>query len=225
MQVREIMIPHSQAAVLREHSDLKEILRVITESAHSRFPVVSKEDPDEVIGIILAKDLLSLVAENRLEKLDIQEMIRPAMFVPESKRLNVLLKEFQASRNHMAIVINEYGGLSGLVTIEDILEQIVGEIDDEHDFEDEYFIKKAGKNQFIVKALTPVEEFNDHFETEFSDEEFDTIGGLVTHHFGHLPVRDELIKIEGLKFKVLSADHRSIRLLEVAPKKAVKSVA
>ena len=225
MQVREIMIPCSQAAMLQEQGTLQDMLRIITESAHSRFPVLSKDDPDEVIGIVLAKDLLTLVAENRLEKLELQDIIRPAVFVPESKRLNVLLKEFQASRNHMAIVINEYGGLSGLVTIEDILEQIVGDIEDEHDFEDEFFIKKTGKNQFMVKALTPIEEFNDHFETQFSDDEFDTIGGVITHHFGHLPSRDESIKIEGFKFKVLSADHRSIRLLEVVPKKAIKTAA
>ncbi len=225
MQVREIMIPRSQAAVLQEDSDVKEVLRIIIDSAHSRFPVVSQDDPDEVLGIVLAKDLLVLVAENRLEKLDIQEIIRPAVFVPESKRLNVLLKEFRANRNHMAIVINEYGGLSGLVTIEDILEQIVGDIEDEHDFEEDYFIKKSGKNQFIVKALTPIEDFNEHFNTDFSDDEFDTIGGVVTHHFGHLPVRDESVKIGGFKFKVLNADHRNIRLLEVVPKKLLKTTA
>lgn len=225
MQVREIMIPCSQAAMLQERGSLQDMLRIITESAHSRFPVLSKDDPDEVVGIILAKDLLTLVAENRLEQLELEEIIRPAVFVPESKRLNVLLKEFQASRNHMAIVINEYGGLAGLVTIEDILEQIVGEIEDEHDFEEEFFIKKTGKNQFVVKAVTPIEEFNDHFNMQFRDDEFDTIGGVVTHHFGHLPSRDESIKIEGIKFKVLNADHRSIRLLEVVPKKIAKATA
>lgn len=216
MQVREIMVPRSQMVAVKAQQPVIEYLPTLIESAHSRFPVLG-DSPDEVIGILLAKDLLALAAGNRLEKADIKELIRPATFIPESKRLYSLLKEFRVNRNHMAIVVNEYGGVAGLVTIEDVLEQIVGEIEDEHDFEDDHLIKPFNTDEFIVKALTPVEDFNEHFNANFSDEEFDTIGGLVVQHFGHLPKREESIHIGSFKFEVLNADNRTIRLLKVKP--------
>ena len=217
MQVREIMIPRTQMVVVKSNQAPKEFLPAIIESAHSRFPVIG-ENPDEVLGILLAKDLLPIAVENKSESVEIKELIRPVTFVPESKRLNVLLKEFRTNRNHMAIVINEYGGIAGLVTIEDVLEQIVGEIEDEHDMEDDYLIKPFnGSSEFVVKALTPVDEFNEHFKSDFSDEEFDTIGGLVMNQFGHLPQRDEAVQIGAFNFHVLNADNRSIRLLKVKP--------
>lgn len=215
MQVREIMIPRTQMAAIRSDANFKEIMEVVIESAHSRFPVLNEENPDEVLGILIAKDLLPLLAHQGNDKINIKELIRPTAIIPESKRLNVLLKDFKTNRNHMAIVVNEYGGVAGLVTIEDVLEQIVGEIEDEHDYEDEYLIKESDNNQFFVKAVTPIDEFNEHFETHFSDSDFDTIGGIVTHQFGHLPQRDEFVRIGDFEFKVLNADKRSIRLLEV----------
>lgn len=217
MHAREIMIPQSQMAVIHLHDDAETILKIVSESAHSRFPVTG-ENHQEVIGILLAKDLLPLASSNQLDKLNIKKLLRPASFVPESKRLNTLLAEFRANRNHMAIVVDEYGGVAGLVTIEDVLEQIVGDIEDEHDFlEDSLFKTVEGENHCIVKALTPLEDFNDYFKTQFDDDEFDTIGGFVTHHFGHLPKRNESIRIMHLAFRVLSADNRTIRLLEVTP--------
>lgn len=214
MQVREIMVPRAQAVMIPIDAKPSDYLEPIIDSAHSRFPVYG-ESKDEVLGILLAKDLLALAAQNRLEKEHLKNLIRPATFVPESKRLNVLLREFRQRRTHMAIVLNEYGAMSGLVTIEDILEQIVGEIEDEHDFEDEYLIKSTDTGEYIVKAVTPIDEFNDYFKTEFSEEDFDTIGGIVMSHFGHLPKRDEVVSIGNLQFKVLNADNRCIRLLEV----------
>jgi magnesium and cobalt transporter len=216
MHAREIMIPQSQMAVIHLHDDPETIFKIVNESAHSRFPVTG-EHHQEVIGILLAKDLLPLASSGKLDKLNIKKLLRPASFVPESKRLNTLLTEFRANRNHMAIVVDEYGGVAGLVTIEDVLEQIVGDIEDEHDLlEDSLFKTVEGENHCIVKALTPLEDFNDYFKTQF-DDEFDTIGGFVTHHFGHLPKRNESIRIEDLAFRVLSADNRTIRLLEVKP--------
>lgn len=219
MKVREVTIPRSQMAVVQVHDSLDNILKIIKESAHSRFPVLG-EDPDEVIGILLAKDLLSLVADGQREKINIKNLLRPAAIVPESKRLNVLLKEFRTNRNHMAIVVDEYGEIAGLVTIEDVLEQIVGDIEDEHDYEEENLIIPADGEDYLVKALTPVDDFNRHFKTRFDDEEFDTIGGIVMHHFGHLPKRNESVEINNLSFKVLNANHRSIRLLQVSPVKS-----
>lgn len=216
MKVREIMVPLSQAVTISIHEKPDEYLQKIIDSAHSRFPVYG-ESKDEIIGILLAKDLLPLASVNRLDKVQLKDLIRPASYVPESKRLNVLLREFRQKRTHMAIVINEYGVMSGLVTIEDVLEQIVGEIEDEHDFEDDYLIKEADDASFIVKAITPIDEFNEHFETSFSEDEFDTIGGIVLNNFGHLPKREESIEIANIRFKVLNADNRAIRLLEVTP--------
>lgn len=218
MQVREIMIPRSQMASIKASSDPRDFLPTIIDCAHSRFPVLG-DDPDEVIGILLAKDLLPLILEPaRMERFAIKDHIRSAMVVPESKRLDSLLREFRISRNHMAIVVNEYGGIAGLVTIEDVLEQIVGEIEDEHDIEeDDYLIKDLDENEYTVKALTPIDDFNEHFDCDFSDDEFDTIGGLVMQKFGRLPGRDESVTLDGYRFTVLSADGRTIRLLRVTP--------
>lgn len=187
------MVPRSQMMSIRSTQTPKEFLPAIIEAAHSRYPVVG-ESLDDVMGVLLAKDLLPLILHNDERPFDIKELLRPATFVPESKRLNVLLREFRANRNHMAIVIDEYGGVAGLVTIEDVLEQIVGDIEDEHDVEEDSYIKPLPSGDFIVKALTPVDAFNDFFGSEFSDEEFDTVGGLVMSAFGHLPKRNEVVE-------------------------------
>lgn len=221
MQVREIMIPRTQIIWVNANEEPQAWLPKITESAHSRFPVIG-ENKDEVLGVLLAKDLLQLIGNNTgLDKFRLKDMLRPATFVPESKRLNVLLKEFRATRNHMAIVIDEYGGIAGLVTIEDVLEQIVGEIEDEHDFDEEdSFIKAIEKDVYMVKALTPIDDFNQAFKTKFSEEDFDTIGGIVMDKFGRLPDCEDIITINKLKFKVVNANSRQIHLLEVTPMKA-----
>jgi len=216
MQVRDIMVPRSQMEVIERDAKLADFLPVIIDSSHSRFPVIG-ESRDEVVGIILAKDLLPFVSHGDGAEFNIREILRPAMIVPESKRLNVLLREFQTSRNHMAIVVDEYGGVAGLVTIEDVLEQIVGEIEDEHDVDDdENNILPAGEGRFTVRALTAIEDFNDHFGSDFSDEEFDTVGGLVMNAFGHMPKRAEQIDLGGWRFIVQRADNRRIYLLEVS---------
>lgn len=215
MQVRDIMIPRSQMVVVEADQTPKEFLPIIISSAHSRFPVVGNSS-DEIIGVLLAKDLLPLLLEEEAASFDINSKLRPMTFVPESKRLNVLLKEFRVNRNHMAIVVDEFGGVAGLVTIEDVLEQIVGEIEDEHDVdEDEGNIRPFDDNAYIVKALTDLEDFDEYFDTNFDSEEFDTIGGIVTQRFGHLPRKDEEITIDGFIFKVLSSENRRIRLLQV----------
>ncbi len=215
MQVRDAMIPRSQMTMVQVNQTPREFLPVIISSAHSRFPVCG-ENPDEVLGILLAKDLLPYMLEGTLDQFDIRQCLRKATFIPESKRLNVLLNEFRGTRNHMAIVVDEYGGIAGLITIEDVLEQIVGEIEDEHDADDDDGnIRPFDDNGFLVKALTPIEDFNAYFDVGFSDDEFDTIGGIVTQHFGHLPAKDEQIEIDGFSFKVLAADNRRLRLLQV----------
>ena len=218
MQVREILIPRSQMVSIRASDDPRDFLPTIIDCAHSRFPVLG-DDPDEIIGILLAKDLLALILEPaRMERFVIKDHVRSAMVVPESKRLDSLLREFRITKNHMAIVVNEYGGVAGLVTIEDVLEQIVGEIEDEHDIDDDdYLIKDLEGDDFTVKAITPIDEFNEHFKTQYRDDEFDTIGGLVMQAFGHLPQREESVDMGNLRFTVLSADGRTIRLLRVAP--------
>lgn len=215
MQVREIMIPRSQMVVVERDADLQDILRIVVDSAHSRFPAVG-ENRDEVVGILLAKDLLPLFLHGEEARFNLRDILRPAVFIPESKRLNVLLKEFRASRNHMAIVVDEYGGVAGLVTIEDVLEQIVGEIEDEHDIDEDTWIFEHRNGEFIVKAMTPIEDFNEHFGTDYSDEEFDTIGGLVMHAFAHLPKRGERVRIGDWLFEVLRASNRRIHLLKVS---------
>jgi magnesium and cobalt transporter len=214
IQVRDVMVPRSQMVVIQRDEPPERILPVVVESGHSRFPVVG-EDRDEVVGILLAKDLLRYFAEGGKGQFDIRECVRPAVFIPESKRLNVLLKEFRVSHNHMAIVVDEYGGVSGLLTIEDVLEQIVGDIGDEYDVDEGEGIRKEGERVFAVPALTRIEEFNSTFGTRFSDEEFDTIGGLVLHELGRMPRRGEAIEIGGMELKVLRADRRRIETLRV----------
>jgi magnesium and cobalt transporter len=211
MRVGEIMIPRAQMDVIDINDAPEAFIPFVIETAHSRFPVIDK-DKDDVIGILLAKDLLRHYAESDS---DIRGMLRPAVFIPESKRLNVLLKEFRVSRNHMAIVVDEYGGVSGLLTIEDVLEQIVGDIGDEYDVDEGEGIRKEGERTFAVPALTRIDEFNRAFGTRFSDEEFDTIGGLVLHELGRMPRRGEAIEIGGLELKVLRADRRRIETLRV----------
>jgi magnesium and cobalt transporter len=212
--VRDIMVPRSQMVVLERDSGPQQLLPAVIESGHSRFPVIG-DDRDQIVGILLAKDLLRYFAEGTKGSFDIREVLRPAAFVPESKRLNVLLKEFRASRNHMAIVVDEYGGVSGLVTIEDVIEEIVGEIADEYDTDEDQTIRKEADGQFAVQALTRVQEFNAYFGTRFNDEEYDTIGGLVMHQFGRLPKRGEAVTMEGHEFKVLRSDRRRIDMLRV----------
>ncbi|MDX1444334.1 MAG: transporter associated domain-containing protein [Gammaproteobacteria bacterium] len=214
MQVRDVMIPRSQMVVIERDARLDDVLPIIIESGHSRFPVIG-ESRDEVQGIVLAKDLLRYWVENPAGGFNVREYVRPATFIPESKRLNVLLKEFRSSRNHMAIVVDEYGGVAGLVTIEDVLEQIVGEIDDEHDVEEDSEILKHNDQRYTVRALTPIEDFNEFFECELSDEEYDTVGGLVMSAIGHLPKRGETVEIDGFMFRVKRADNRRLHLLEV----------
>lgn len=217
MQVRDIMVPRSQMVCIKAEESLKEFLPSIIESAHSRFPVLG-EDQDEVLGVLLAKDLIPLILNDDSENFDLKDLLRAAAFVPESKRLNILLKEFRATRNHMAIVADEFGGIAGIVTIEDVLEQIVGEIEDEHDQEDDdSFIKVLDNNVRMVKALTPIDDFNQHFNTKFDDKEFDTIGGIVIQHFGRVPECDEAITINDWRFKVVNGTGRRINLMEVTP--------
>ena len=215
MHARDIMIPRSSLVVVAEDQTLEELLPVIVESRHSRFPVIG-DNVDDIKGILHAKDLLPLLLPENQQTFAMRDCIRPALLIPESKRLNVLLQEFRTNRNHMALVVDEYGQISGAVTIEDVLEQIVGEIEDEHDVDDDSFVKQLEPNTFHVKANTTIEDFNEYFATEFSDEEFDTIGGLVLHQLGHLPERGECIVFAGMLFEVLNAESRRIRLLKVA---------
>ena len=214
LQVRDIMVPRSQMVIVNRDDPPEEILPMVVESGHSRYPVIG-DDRDQIVGILLAKDLLRYFAEGGRANFDIKECLRPAVFIPESKRLNVLLKEFRVSHHHMAIVVDEYGGVSGLVTIEDVLEQIVGDIGDEYDTDDDLDIRKEGERQFTVKAQTRIDEFNSYFGTDFSDEEFDTIGGLSISSLGRLPRRGESFFLGGLEFKVLRADRRRLDLLRV----------
>lgn len=221
LQARDIMVARSQVAVLQRSCRIWDLLPTIIETGHSRFPVTG-ESRDDVIGILIAKDLLPYLAQEGETEFNIRELLRPALFIPESKRLDALLKLFQESRNHMAIIVDEYGGLAGIVTIEDVIEQIVGEIDDEHDLNEEsYILNRQEDGRTVVKALAPIEEFNDHFDTDFSDEEFDTIGGFVANRFGHVPHRGEFTDIEGLRFEVIRADSRRIQLLAVKPLEVV----
>ncbi|MGP4844640.1 HlyC/CorC family transporter [Marinobacter sp. 1Y8] len=214
MRADEIMIPRSQMVTVKASSEPKTFLTEIMDSAHSRFPVIG-DSQDDVIGVLLAKDLLPLALNNDLSWSKIREVLRPPTFVPESKRLNQLLKEFKETRNHMAIVVDEYGGTAGLITIEDVLEQIVGEIEDEHDFDEETHIKARADGNYAVKAMTSVEDFNEFFDCKLDEEDFDTIGGLVLKEFGHLPRRGEETSFGGFQFTILNADNRVIRLIQV----------
>jgi magnesium and cobalt transporter len=214
LKVRDIMVPRAQMVCVRRTSDAARLLPVVVESGHSRFPVMD-EDRDDIVGILLAKDLLRLSAQPH-QRFDIREYMRPAVFVPESKRLNVLLKEFRRSRNHMAMVVDEYGGVSGLVTIEDVIEQIVGEIDDEFDVEDDQNIRREAERQFTVRGVTRIAEFNEYFGAHLSEAEgFDTVAGLLMKQLGRLPRRGESAVIDGFEFRVLRADRRRIETLRV----------
>jgi len=214
MQVRDIMIPRSQMVVLERDVPVEEILAIIVRSGHSRFPVIG-ESRDEVVGILLAKDMLWYYMDGQKDGFNIRELLRPAAFIPESKRLNVLLRDFRTSRNHLAVVVDEYGGVAGMVTIEDVIEQIVGEIEDEHDIEEGTYILEHDSTHYTVKALTPIEDFNEYFATQYSDEEFDTVGGLLLNKLGHMPKRGEVLREGRFTFKVLRADNRRIHLLQV----------
>ena len=217
LRVGDIMIPRAEMVAIRRDDPLNRIVEIAVETAHSRFPVTG-EDKGEVLGILLAKDLLAFCTESaRRGAFNIRDHVRGAVFVPESKRLNVLLKEFRASRNHMAIVVDEYGSASGLVTIEDVLEQIVGDIEDEHDHDEGAFIFKRGKGEYTVKARTTVEDFNDYFGCNLEAGEFDTIGGLVVNTLGHVPARGERAELGGFRFTVMRADSRRVHLLTAKP--------
>jgi magnesium and cobalt transporter len=217
-QLRDVMVPRSQMVVIERSQSLDEMLKVIVDSGHSRFPVIG-EDRDEVLGILLAKDLLRFFSNESRGELRIEEYLRPASVIPESKRLNALLKEFRDSHNHMAIVVDEYGGVSGLLTIEDVLEEIVGEIDDEHDPEEADFIQKEGERDgrpaWLVRALTRIDDFNEYFESDLPDDDYDTVGGLVMHELGRLPRRGEKLASGGFEFRVVKADRRRIDTLQV----------
>lgn len=218
MQVEDIMIPRSQMVTISVDEPMSEYLPRIIKAAHSRIPVMASEDPNELLGLLLVKDLLPLVLDCPAGGFKLEDILRPATFVPESKRLNMLLQDFRAKRNHMAIVVDEFGGIAGLVTIEDVLEQIVGDIKDEFDPIEDAFansIRDLGNGRALVNALTPVEDFNEHFHTQFPDDEFDTIGGIVMHYFGRMPECDESISIDGWLFKVVQATSRQLGALEV----------
>jgi magnesium and cobalt transporter len=225
IQVRDIMVPRAQMTVLNRDDDSTALLKTVVESGHSRFPVMD-EDREKIVGVLLAKDLLRLAAQDSDLKdgieFDIREFMRTPVFVPESKRLNVLLREFRRSRVHMAIVADEYGGVAGLVTIEDVIEQIVGDIDDEHDVDEDVNIRKDGERQYLVRGQTPIDEFNDYFGMELSDEEFDTVAGLVMKQLGRLPRRGETLQLADCEVKVMRFDRRRIDVMRLtAPRDIV----
>ena len=214
MRARDIMVPRSQMATIDIDDSVADMLPILMENNHSRYPVVN-EDKDHIEGILLVKDLLQYALDPNVSDWHLRDLLRPAVIIPESKRVDALLKEFRQKRYHMAIVVDEYGGVSGLVTIEDILEQIVGEIEDEHDDEEEHDIKKMASRVFQVSALTPLDEFNETFNTQFDEEDADTIGGIVLHAFGHMPAKGESIELQGLTFKVSKANSRRLVQLQV----------
>lgn len=213
LQVRDIMIPRSNMILLEDDMSIDQMLQIIINSGHSRFPVIG-DNKDEVIGILLAKDLLRFSQINKAD-FDLNNCLRTATFIPESKQLQILLKEFRKSRNHMAIVVDEYGRTAGLLTIEDVLEQIVGDIEDEYDPEDLPMIQEIGHKKYIVEALIRIEDFNEYFETEFLDEDYDTLGGMLIKMQGKLPTIEEIIKIEDCSFRILEADDRRLSSIEV----------
>ncbi|EDY86074.1 CBS domain containing protein [gamma proteobacterium HTCC5015] len=218
MRVRDIMIPRSHMTVLEQGADFGDVLNILTESGHSRFPVIAG-DRDELVGVLLAKDVLKYAG--RPEEFALDDILRQVVIIPESKRLITLLNEFRSSRNHLAMVVDEYGGVSGLVTIEDVLEVIVGEIDDEHDSEEDHYIRPHRKGHYTVHALTEIEEFNAFFKTTLSDEDADTIGGYVMRLLGHVPKRGEQVESEGILFTVLGADSRRIYRLKVTTEESL----
>ena len=225
MHARDIMIPRTQMTILKADDTLEENLQKIIDTSHSRYPVIG-ENIDEILGILLVKDLLPLFfqkdasVDSSVDNSDSQkfiiDLLRPVVFVPESKRLNVLLRQFREDRNHMALVIDEYGTLAGLVTIEDVLEEIVGEIEDEHDATDDAQIRKMSHSNYMIQALTPVDDFNEFFESSLSEDEFDTIGGIITNKFGRLPKRNESISFEGFTFHVTHSDNRRLHTLRMS---------
>lgn len=215
MRVRDIMVPRSHLVVVQEDLGVEDMLAIVAKSGHSRLPVID-ESLDEVVGILLAKDLTHYNDEKSRAAFELKDILRSAVFVPESKRLNVLLKDFRESRNHMAIVIDEYSGVAGLVTIEDVLEQIVGEIDDEHDAADVTNIRRSGFQRYSVRGLTPLDEFNQYFDSKLTHEKFETIAGLVTFELGHVPERGEEVTIDGFHFKIVSANSRRINNMQVS---------
>lgn len=218
MRVRDVMLPKKQMTCISQNDPFEEMIATVTSSGHSRFPVTD-EHHDEIIGILHAKDLLRFHTESKIE-LNLSDIVRQATFVPESKRLDLLLGEFRINRNHMAIVVDEYGAVSGFVTIEDIIEQIIGDIEDEFDIDEETYIKAHGKSYYIVKGHTPIEEFNEKLQAHFSDETYDTMGGIVMTNFGHLPKRGETITINQFEFKIINADARRIKLLACFDKRS-----
>ena len=213
-QVREIMIPKPQIIFVDSSEEPEEFLPRIIRSRHSRFPVFNKET-EKIEGILLAKDLLPLLSPNNKAKLELRNLLRPAVLVPESKKLNTLLDEFRASRNHMAIVIDEYGGITGLVTIEDVLEEIVGEIEDEHDDLQDQMVKKVSNKEFLVSALIPIDEFNEEFNSKLSNKDFDTLGGIVMHHFTRFPKTNDAISIDNLRSIIASTEKRRLKKIRV----------
>ena len=217
-KVREIMIPKPQIIFVDSTEEPEDFLPRIIKSRHSRFPVFNKET-EEIEGILLAKDLLPLLSPKNTVKLDLNSLLRPAVLVPESKKLNTLLDEFRASRNHMAIVIDEYGGITGVVTIEDVLEEIVGEIEDEHDDLQDQMVKRLSDEEFLVSALIPIEDFNKEFNCELSDKDFDTLGGIVMHHFARFPRTNDAISIGNLRFVIASTEKRRLKKIRVVKSK------
>nr|WP_238400695.1 transporter associated domain-containing protein [Legionella bononiensis] len=221
MRVRDIMLPKNQMVYINQDDEYAEIIKVVTQTGHSRFPVTG-ENTNEVIGILHAKDLLRYQMEN-IESFDLLDICRQVTFVPESRRLDSLLSEFRSNRNHMAIVVDEYGEVSGFVTIEDIIEQIIGDIEDEFDIDEDAYIKAHDDHCYIIKAHTPIEEFNEQLHANFSDETYDTIGGIVMNNFGYLPTRGEIITIDNFEFKIINADARRIKLLECIDKRTLEN--
>ena len=218
LKVRDIMIPRSNMVSVEKEDDLDHCLDIMVESAHSRFPVVDNER-DHIVGVLLAKDLLRYFDEDHKQKFNLRDLMRPAVFVPESKRLNVLLRDFRENRNHMAVVVDEYANVAGLVTIEDVLEQIVGNIEDEHDFADESMIRDMNPGESIIRAVLPVDEFNTHFEATLTEKSSDTVGGLIAQTFGHVPQRGEQLTLDNIVFEIVHADARRIHLINVKQKK------
>ena len=214
MRARDVMIPRSQVVTVEVDSRIEEFLPTVIRSKHSRFPVIG-DDMDDLKGILHAKDMLPLLLVEDWDGFDIKDYIRPTIVVPESKRLNDLLQEFRETRNHMALVIDEYGSVAGVVTIEDVLEQIVGEIEDEHDIDDDSFIKQLDGQSYTVKATTPIEDFNEYFDTQFNGGGLDTIGGIVVKKFGYVPQREETIDLEPFRVRIVNADSRRVRLLHM----------